>query len=224
MKKLAGLIRRIPPYARTPILVTLVTQLMCYYSPMIFGVSPTHVLSSALDESIPVIPAFIYIYVAAFFFWIANYCYIYCFSADFARRLLTADLMCKIVCALCFVLYPCTLVQPDPESLHGIGAWLLKLIYHLDQPTNLLPSMHCYISVLIALPLMWKKDTRTPLWYRVFSVALALAICLSTLFTKQHVVADVYTGALMAVAAWLISRAVWGFIDRRSGAKKQTNA
>ena len=68
MKKLAGLIRRIPPYARTPILVTLVTQLMCYYSPMIFGVSPTHVLSSALDESIPVIPAFIYIYVAAFFF------------------------------------------------------------------------------------------------------------------------------------------------------------
>ena len=46
MKKLAGLIRRIPPYARTSILITLVTQLMCYYAPMIFGVGPAHVLSS----------------------------------------------------------------------------------------------------------------------------------------------------------------------------------
>ena len=216
MKQLRRIAELFPPYARMPILVTLVTQLMCYYSPMIFGTGPARVLTSPLDESLPVIPAFIYIYVGAFFFWIFNYRYIYSFSAAAAKRLLTADLLCKLVCAVCFVLYPCTLIQPDTDTLHGPGTWLLKLIYFLDQPTNLLPSMHCYISVLIALPLLSKKDKRTPVWYRVFSVAFALAVCASTVFTKQHAVVDVYTGILLAAAAWLISLAVWHFIDKRA--------
>ncbi len=60
------------------------------------------------------------------------------------------------------------------------------------------PSIHCLVSWLCYAGLRGRKDV--PDWYRRVSLVLAVMVCISTLLTKQHVIADVFGGILLAEA------------------------
>ena len=200
----------LPKYAILPAIITVLTHFTVYYIPMLFGRDTVRVLSSRLDESIPLVPGFVFIYVSAFVMWVVMYVYIYSMSPYMAKRMLIADLLAKGVCAVCYCLYPCTLIRPETDEIVGFGAWALKIIYSLDKPTNLLPSMHCYMSWLCARPLLSRRAKPSPLWLKSFCTVLAILIFVSTLFTKQHMAIDVVTGVLCAEAGWLIAGGILG--------------
>ena len=204
MKKIIDRIKNIPSYGKIYVLISLVSHFAVYYLPLIFGRDTVRTLSSAFDSATPLIPAFVYIYVAAFPFWVMSYIHIYSKDRRTARRMLFADLFCKVVATLCYCLYPCTLVQPLPEQITGIGAWALKIVYYFDKPTNLLPSMHCFVSWLCARPLM-SRQTKESKKNIICSAVFAILIFASTVFTKQHVILDVITGFAVAEIGWLIS-------------------
>ena len=196
-------------------LITAAAHCLAYWLPDALARSDYRMLGSAFDEAIPVVPGFIYIYVGAYFFWIAAYAYYYAKSRALADRLFTADIICKAVGLMVYCLYPCTLKQAAPEEITGFGAWLMKLIYLADKPSKLLPSMHCYVSILLALPVCSKYARPMPAWLKIAFTAMAVAVCASTLFVKQHVFADVYTALMLAVAAWMLSLLLWRVLDRR---------
>lgn len=217
MKKIIGFVKRQPHYFWLYGAVTLITHLLTYWLPDLFKTDQYHLLGSAVDEAVPFIPGFIYIYVGSFIFWPLSYAYFYSWNQALAIRLLTADLLCKAVAFFAFCLYPCTLSQPVPEEITGFGAWLVKFIYASDKPTKLLPSMHCYVSILLALPPFCRQAAGTPKWMKMTFPLIALSICASTLFVKQHVFDDIWTAAILAVGAWLISLLVW----RKNDLKRQ---
>ena len=68
MKKLLGLLDRlIPNYARLPLLAVLIMNFVAYYIPKLLeSQRELHLISTALDNALPRIPAFIYIYVLAY--------------------------------------------------------------------------------------------------------------------------------------------------------------
>ena len=189
-------------YPLLPGVICIIAQLVTYYLPMLLNVEPQHWLSSRLDEAIPVVPVFVFIYVSALIMWIMFYGFIFAHKA-LAWRFLTADLLCKVVCIGCFFLYPCTLTRP--EEFSGAGAWALRILYSLDKPTNLLPSMHCYMSWLCIRPMLDNLIPNVKKSTKAILVIYALSICLSTLFTKQHVVVDVITGLALAEIMWRLS-------------------
>ena len=205
MKKIISRIKNIPSYARLPIIISAVSHFMVYYIPLIFGRDTVRTLSSAFDSATPLIPAFVFIYVAAFPFWLMNYIHIYSMSPYTAKRMLFADLFCKVIATLCYCLYPCTLIQPTAEELTGFGAWALRIVYFFDKPTNLLPSMHCFVSWLCARPLLTRFAKGESKKLKIGSTVFAILIFASTVFTKQHVIVDVITGFAVAEAGWLIS-------------------
>ena len=55
----------------------------------------------------------------------------------------------------------------------------------------------CYIGI--------RGRREVPKWYRVFSCLFALAVFISTLTTKQHVIIDVIAGAALAEAAYRVA-------------------
>ena len=71
----------------------------------------------------------------------------------------------------------------------------------LLSPTNLFPSIHCLVSWFCAIGL---RGTRVSTWYKVFSYAFAIAVCISTQLTKQHYIVDVFGGILLAEISLLI--------------------
>ena len=92
-------------------------------------------------------------------------------------------------------------MAPRPASVMGEGfvVWGLRFLYSSDPPYNCFPSLHVAHSFVSALAC-----------YRVHrGVGLGAATCaslvaVSTLFTKQHYIADVIAGILLAFVAYAI--------------------
>lgn len=211
----------IPRYAVLPLIFCLLTQLLTYYLPRILGVYFSYNFAVEFDLSIPLIPAFSYVYIGAFLFWTVNYIYICRQSRTICLRLVIADTVTKAICLYAFLKVPTSYeapaalladpaaqIFPDAASIEGAGAWLLKLIYSMDEPNNLLPSLHCCVSWLCLRPLLTQETWAIPKGYKVFSFICVILIFLSTLFTRQHVVLDVAAGVFAAEAGWQLSRFV----------------
>ena len=77
-----------------------------------------------------------------------------------------------------------------------IFSQLVRFIYSVDAPVNLFPSIHCLESwccIRAAYKMNFKTEKRTN-YYRVATILMSLGIFASTLFIKQHVIADVFGG------------------------------
>lgn len=214
MKKILALI---PKYARLPLVMCLLTDITAFYLPRVLGVEGRHDLSLKIDALIPVVPAFAYVYVAAFAFWTVNYILICRQSKALTQRLFFADTFAKLVCLVCFFAVPCYIVQPANEEIVGVGAWLMKIVYAMDEPNNLLPSIHCFLSWLSFRPLLTGDAKGVPMWYKVFSGVFSTLICLSTLFTRQHVFLDWVTGFTAAEIGWQLYPAAKRMFAARKG-------
>ena len=220
MNSLRTRLKQLPKHFRVYAPTTFVVHFIAYYLPDALDLGEPKLLGSAFDESIPFVPGFVYIYVGAFVFWLSMFAYVYSKNRDIARCLFVADLICKAVAFATYCLYPCTMVQPAAEEIRGFGAWLMRIVYANDTPTKLLPSMHCFLSLILALPVLTKRIGHIPLWLRVFAPSYALLVCLSTVFVKQHVLADVYTAAILAFLAWGLSLLFWRIVDGRRATDK----
>jgi membrane-associated phospholipid phosphatase len=101
-----------------------------------------------------------------------------------------------------FVLFPVTAkgFRPEVTSLDTTRfvEWGAALNYTCDPPMNCFPSLHVATIVLASL-CAWKADRLVG----VGAFALAFVISLSTLFVKQHYVADVVAGAAVAGVSYL---------------------
>ena len=170
-----------------------------------------------LDEEVPFMTWTVLIYVGAFVFWALNLYLISLQDREHSDRLLCADVLSKIASFVFFVVIPTTSVRPEVTgtSLLDDG---MRFIFWIDAGDNLFPSMHCSMSWLCWIGLRGRKNV--PLGYRVFSLLFALAICVSTLTTKQHVFVDTISGIALAELCWLVAanpriRGVYTrFIDR----------
>jgi len=95
--------------------------------------------------------------------------------------------------------YPRPILHPPYPD---ISAAFLAAVQGIDPPGNVFPSLHVAHTTMLALILI--KDR--PRLGRV-ALAMATALALSTLTTKQHFIADVLSGyALAFFGRWLALR------------------
>lgn len=170
---------------------------------------PSHFVdvTTALDRAIPVRAEWSWFYEALFVMPI-------CLAPirDLARmwRAAAAVVATCVTAWVFFVLFPVSTEGFRPASVEvtDVHTLLLGFIYQTDGTGTCFPSLHVAISVLFGLIGMhqWK------LWgHLLFLVGLLVSV--STLFTKQHYIADVTAGLLLAAATY---RGVYhgAFLDR----------
>src|SRR5207237_7851559 len=109
----------------------------------------------------------------------------------FIRRALTVVLLSLVI----FAVLPSQTVWPPLEGLGDgwTGAVYRNMIDIDEPPANAAPSLHVSLTCL----LVWAVVRDFPRWW-VLAIATGLAVCLATLFTHQHHLIDVATGALLA--------------------------
>lgn len=188
--------RIIPKNMQLPLALALIFNCITYYGARILTAERIHYdLSCGLDNRIPFMPWTVSIYWGCYLFWIANYIIGCRQHSEEAFRFVSADLAAKAVCLICFLALPTTNSRPPVEG-GSVWAELMRILYRIDAADNLFPSIHCLTSwfCLIAV----RKNPAIPGWYKAFSVLAAVSICLSTLTTKQHVLADVAGGIALA--------------------------
>lgn len=150
----------------------------------------------ALDQLISLQPAWMLVYgsiwIFAFlpFFVVRDY--------RLMRRALLAAITVFTLAYLGFLLYPTVL--PRPEIVDGgFLARCLQINYNLDPPYNCFPSLHVAWAFVAAL-----TTYRVHRGVGLVALLWASMIGISTLFTKQHYVADVLAGAVIAYGAYLL--------------------
>ena len=159
-------------------------------------------LTTSLDLLVPFLPWTVSVYFGFFLFWGVNY-YLCAVQESAERdRFFSADALAKGICFLLFLLIPTTNVRPE---IVGESIWdaLMRLLYQIDAADNLFPSIHCLVSWLCWIGVRKRKDI--PVGYRYFSLATAIAVCISTLTIRQHVIADVVGGVLLAELCYWIA-------------------
>ena len=145
-QKRQGIARIIPPYAVIPLLSCLAWNCIVYWGTQLLCANRPHYdFSTPFDLALPFQSWWILIYVSSFVFW--PLCYVMTAkynSKEFLFRFVTADLLSRTICGVFFIVLPTTNARPQFE-IDGFCDALLALIYHVDMPYDLFPSIHCLI-------------------------------------------------------------------------------
>ncbi len=154
-----------------------------------------HVLFLPGEAQLPFLPIFEYFYVLTYFIGVFLTATIH----DYARfrRLVLATGVTLLAAYTTYLLFPVYFERPHLE-VTSVHTWLLSLEY-MDKPYNHFPSLHVALSWLAVQAAQVSRTSRV--WWS----AVAVGISISTVFVKQHYVADVVYGFGLAWLAWRLA-------------------
>ena len=197
----------LPQRVRRELLILLAGQIVSYFGAKFLIRSRVHIcMALPLDLRIPLIPWTVVIYFGCFLFWAWNYALILRSEPDayFRSRFFRAELLGKLICFFCYVILPTTLPRIENTG-RDVFSIILRMLYTVDAPDCLFPSMHCFVSWMCVIGLRRKPEFSRV--YRAVSVIAAVLVFAATLTTRQHVIADVVSGVVLAELCWLLSGA-----------------
>ena len=160
--------------------------------------SAVHAPALALDRLVPLAPTWALVYGALYAFLIVLPVFVVQ-QEELIRRTVWAYLTVWTVAYICFLLYPTVAPRPDTVTGKGFAVWGLRFLYDADPPYNCFPSLHVAHSFVSAL-----ASYRVHRTLGFVAISCAWLVAISTLFTKQHYVADLIAGILLAFAAYAV--------------------
>ena len=185
------------PYRVTIQMVILVTLVPFYI--FIAGAMPgraVNVPALGWDRALLLQPAWVLVYGALYLFLILLPFFVVRHD-ELLRRTVFAYLAVWIASYICFIVYPTVAPRPANVLGEGFAVWGLRILYDADPPYNCFPSLHVAHSFVSALACY-----RVHRGLGVAAIGCAALVALSTLFTKQHYVADVLMGIVMAFTVY----------------------
>lgn len=161
---------------------------------------------TALDERIPLVPAFVVPYLSAFPLAVVTAVAFARRSADLALSTLLAGIMLLLIAYTLYLTAQTYVARPEDVGT-GVFADLLRFVYGSDEPYNAFPSLHTGFSTIFAIHWLrygGKAGIVCTLWCGL--------IVLSTLFVHQHYLADlaggIAAGTIASLVAWR-ARPLW---------------
>lgn len=199
----------VPTYALFPLAFTGIMNFFTYtgskWFRTIFGLESAIDMTIKWDAFFPFTPIWIFVYLGTFVFWIYLYTTVARESPEACYRLVTADFCCKVICLIFFIAMPTTNVRPEVTGT-GFLPFVVRFVYWIDAPSNLFPSLHCLIAWLGTRQILEAKKPRFRVLNGVLCVIGSLLVFASTLYTKQHVIVDVFSGVAVAEIGFVIAK------------------
>lgn len=193
----------LPSYARPWFFGVVVALLGVYYGNTLITDNLTHFdISLPMDGKIPFIPQFILVYILAYMFWLINGILVARENKKICTRVLLGVIIAEWLALIFFIAFPTTMIRPEVTGTDFCSR-IVRLIYRVDRPVNLFPSIHCLNSWVC-----WRGVglcKKVPNWYKKFSLVFALMICVSTVLVHQHVILDIPSGILLAEIGLFLS-------------------
>ena len=142
-------------------------------------------LATPLDLAIPLVPEAIIIYWYVFYSFIFfSYFYFAFVHREYRNALVLAYVLVNIVAYVIYLIFPVL----GPERLvSGTDFFSLQIqsLYSVDVQVNCFPSLHGSTALLTAFAL-WRAKKE----YGYIAWPTAIAVMISTLFVRQHWIAD----------------------------------
>lgn len=145
-----------------------------------------------LDNYIPFIDIFVIPYILWFGYIVIGFAYLLLCDNEGFYRTTFYIFIGMYICLIVYILFPNAQGLRVDLDNHNIFQRLLSIIYTTDTSTNVCPSIHTYNSIMMHIGLMQNKKFASNKYMSGSSLILTILICLSTVFTKQHAIIDVF--------------------------------
>jgi membrane-associated phospholipid phosphatase len=168
---------------------------------------PVHIIHCALDDYIP----FCRFAVVPYLLWFAWIPLVMLLFLHRAReeywRLFYTFAIGTSLGLLIYTIFPNGVALRSWHPEQDVFTKIIRLIYQMDTSTNVCPSMHVFVTVILALAIFDSQVLQAK-WFRALTLVMSVAICASTVLLDQHSMIDVLMGLLLAVFCYLQVRAV----------------
>lgn len=162
-------------------------------------------IHSKIDDYIPFIEYFIIPYLLWFAYILIGGLFIFFTDKKEFYKMAAFGITGMTLFLMICTVFPNGLhLRPTTFARDNIFVDLVRQLYATDTPTNVLPSIHVYNSITIAIAIGRSKVLENKKWIKAGSYILAILIILSTVFLKQHSITDVVCAFAIATGAYCV--------------------
>lgn len=163
-----------------------------------------HPVYCSLDDMIPFCEWFLIPYLFWFVYLIGMHIYTLLYDVDTFRRMMKYIIItCSAAILIYFIFPTCQELRPITFERDNILTRFIAGFYQFDTNTNVCPSIHVIGSLAVMEAAVWSKKINSKGWKATF-VIIAMLICVSTVFMKQHSVIDLLAALPICAAAYFI--------------------
>ncbi len=159
---------------------------------------------TSYDDRIPFLPQFALVYFSTYPFVVLPF--IVLSDARLFYWMLASFATISVGSTLIHAVVPSKIERVEELNVEGMNGWMLGLFQKTCKPYGNFPSMHVGLSVPVVLSIFLVAGPLAG----GFTLAWAILIGVSTLFTKQHYIMDVLAGlfggsVIFALVFWILS-------------------
>ena len=163
-----------------------------------------HVVHCALDDLIPFCEYFAVFYVGWYAFVFFSLLYYFIYDVDCFRGLQKFIIVTQLVAMLCYIFFPSRQeLRPLFFERDNLFTRTMGLLYRIDTPTGVCPSLHAAYAIAICSGVL--KDKLALRSVKVGVTLFTLAVCASVCFVKQHSALDVLAALPLCLLAEIIA-------------------
>ncbi|MBR3469562.1 MAG: hypothetical protein IKH28_07705 [Lachnospiraceae bacterium] len=168
-----------------------------------------HVVHSFMDDVIPFNEYFLIFYGSWYFLIVGTLLYFLLYDPKSLVQIQKFLILTQVIGVAVYLIWPSVqYLRPTEFPRENVFTALLGIIYGVDTPTGVCPSLHCGFAIAILSTWHKKKDANR--WWKIALVPWTLLICISVCFVKQHSFVDVWTAFLMcALIEGILYREYW---------------
>lgn len=164
-----------------------------------------YLIRSDLDGYIPFLEGFIVPYLLWFpFVGVVIAWFFFKDKAGFYRMIAYMFTGMTIFLVVCTLFPNGVALRPAVLPRDNLFTHMVQELWVVDTPTNVLPSLHVYNSVVCCVAVFRSEQLRRSKWVRPVTLMLTVSIVLATMFLKQHSVVDVTAALIMAAVLYVL--------------------
>lgn len=163
------------------------------------------VIHMAIDDYIPFLEIFVIPYFCWFGYVALSVLYFIFFDKEEYTKLFTTLVTGMTLFLIISTIWPnMHELRPETFARDNVLTRMIGGLYTTDTCTNLVPSIHVYNSIMVAIAIFRSEKLRKYTWLQIASLILSALIVLSTVFIKQHSFFDVITGVALAGVMYVV--------------------
>ena len=162
-----------------------------------------HVVHSVVDDIIPFNEYFILAYTSWYIFLVGSLLYFLLYDIKSFVNAQKFIISTQVIGIATYIIWPSVqFLRPAEFEHENFCTFLLGLIYGVDTPTGVCPSLHVGYSLALLSAWLKKKDIKPV--SKVILTVWVILICLSVMFVKQHSFTDVWAAGVMCAVIELV--------------------
>lgn len=191
-------------YSFLPLAAFLITLLVSFFFNMWWGKHEGMQVFITLDDFVPTISEFVYVYYLTFPTLFVMYLYLATVNRADTYNISLAMIASFAISGFFYYFLQTQMIKPDFVSSGSFADELMIATWNIGYPVNCFPSQHCFMGISMNIVAFSQKKMKW--WARALFSLIGILVILSTVLIKQHFVLDFFASFVILMPIFFIMK------------------